>query len=83
MAAPELVLLALLAETLRVARHALLAAQPALAGEPPAWRVESDLVAARRLLRDAATLERSIVRYRELVLQRVHDAPEPDDDLPF
>jgi hypothetical protein len=82
-AAPELAVLALLAETLRVTGGALLAAQPALVGEPPAWRVAPDLLAARRLLRDAARLERSIVRYRELVLRLIHDAPEPNDDLPF
>ena len=82
-AAPELAVLALLDATLRVMGDALLAAQPALVGEPPAWRVEPDLLAARRLLRHAAKLERSIVRYRELVVRRIHDAPEPDDDLPF
>ena len=82
-AAPELAVLALLDETLRVTRDALLAAQPALLGEPPAWRVDVDLSAARRLLQDAARLERSIVRYRQCVLRILHDAPERDDDLPF
>jgi hypothetical protein len=75
--------LALLDETLRITRNALLAAQPALIGEPPAWRVEVDLIAARRLLQDAAKLEQSIVRYRQCVLRILHDAPDRDDDLPF
>ena len=82
-AAPELAVLALLDETLRVTRDALLAAQPGLVGEPPAWRVDVDLSAARRLLQDAARLEQSIVCYRECVLRILHDAPERDDDLPF
>ena len=82
-AAPELAVLALLDETLRVTRGALLAAQPALVGEPPPWRVSLDLIAAQRLLRDAAKLERSIVRYRHHVLRVLHDAPDRDDDLPF
>ena len=82
-AAPELAVLALLGETLRVTRDALVAAQPALVGEPPAWRVDADLIAARRLLEDAAKLEQSIVRYRQCVLLVLHDAPDHDDDLPF
>jgi hypothetical protein len=82
-AAPELAVLALLDETLRVTRAALLATQPALVGEPPAWRVDVDLIAARRLLHDAAKLEQSIVRYRQCVLRALHEAPDRDDDLPF
>ncbi len=82
-AAPELAVLALLDETLRITRNALLAAQPALIGEPPAWRVDVELIAARRLLHDAAKLEQSIVRYRQCVLRILHDEPDRDDDLPF
>ena len=82
-AAPELAVLALLAETLHVTRDALLAAQPALVGEPPAWRVDVDLIAARHLLQDAAKLEHSIVRYRQCLLRVLHDAPDHDDDPPF
>lgn len=82
-AAPELAVLALLDETLRITRNALLAAQPALIGEPPAWRVDVDLIAARRLLQDAAKLEQSIVRYRRCVLRVLHDTPDRDDDPPF
>ena len=82
-AAPELAVLALLDETLCVTRDALLAAQPGLVGEPPAGRVEVDLIAARRLLQDAAKLEQSIVRYRRCVLRILHDEPDRDDDPPF
>ena len=82
-AAPELAVLALLDETLRVTRDALVAAQPGLVGEPPAWRVDVDLIAARRLLHEAAKLEQSIARYRRCVLRVLHDAPDRDDDPPF
>jgi len=79
-AAPELAVLALLDETLRVVRQALVAAQPAPVGEPPAWRVDPDLIAARRLLRDATRLERSIGHYRRGVLRALHDAGERVDE---
>ena len=82
-AAPELAVLALLDESLRIAALSLVAAQPALVGEPPSWRVTSELIAAARLLRDARKLERSIARYRRCVLQVLRDEPERDDDLPF
>jgi hypothetical protein len=82
-AAPELAVLALLDETLRVTRDALVAAQPGLVGEPPTWRVDVGLIAARRLLLHAAKLERSIVRYRQCVLRVLHDAPDRDDEPPF
>jgi hypothetical protein len=83
-AAPELAVLALLDEALRVTRDALLAAQPSLVGEPPAWRVDPELVAARRLLRDVATIERSVAHYWQGVLRRLDDtADRDDDDLPF
>jgi hypothetical protein len=81
--APELAVLALLDDSLRVARLALLAAQPALVGEPPSWRVTPELIAAAQLLRDAATLERSIARYRRCAMQVLHDEPERDDETPF
>ncbi len=81
-AAPELAVLALLDDTLRVAGHALLAAQPALVDEPPAWRLTPELIAARRLLRHATTLSRAVADYRRVVLQILHDEPS-DDDLPF
>ena len=81
--APELAVLALLDESRRIACLALLAAQPALVGEPPSWRVTPELLAAARLLRDATKLERSIARYRRCVLQALHDEPERDDDPPF
>ncbi len=82
-AAPELAVIALLDETLRVTRQAIVAAQPALVGEPPAWRVDPDLISARRLLRDVTKLERSIVHYRRGVLRVLYDAAERIDDLPF
>lgn len=82
-AAPELAVLALLDETLRVMRAALLAAQPGLVGEPPAWRVDAALIAAQRLLRDTARLERSILSYRQCVLRVLHDESDRDADLPF
>jgi hypothetical protein len=80
--APELAVLALLDEALRITADALLAAQPALIGDPPSWRVTADLIAAARLLRDAKRLGRAVAHYRRSVLQTLHDAPE-DDDLPF
>jgi hypothetical protein len=82
-AAPELAVLALLDGVLHVTRDALLAAQPSLLGEPPAWRVDPELVAARSLLRDAAKLERAIVHYRQCLSRRLHDSADRDDDLPF
>jgi hypothetical protein len=82
-AAPEFAVLALLDETLRVTRDALLAAQPSLIGQPPPWRVDRELVAARSLLRDAAKLERAIVHYRECVLRALRDSADRYDDLPF
>ena len=80
--APELAVIAILEETLRITGDALLAAQPALLGEPPPWRVTADLIAARRLLRHAATLGRAVADYRHCVLQQLHDEPD-DDELPF
>lgn len=84
-AAPELAVLALLDENLRIAALVMLAAQPALIGEPPAWRVTPDLVAAARLLRAARTLERAIATYRRCVLETLHgeDGPDRNDDVPF
>ena len=82
-AAPELAVLALLDESLRITCLALLAAQPALIGEPPAWRLTPELNAAARLLRDATKLERSIARYRQCALEVLHDEPERDDEPPF
>jgi hypothetical protein len=83
--APELALLALLDETLRIAGHALLAAQPALVGDPPAWRVTPELLAAKRLLRDATRLAAAIAHYRRSVLLALHHASDidRDDNLPF
>lgn len=81
--APELAVLAVLDENLRIAALALLAAQPALVGEPPSWRVTPELSAAARLVRDATKLEQSIARYRRCVLQVLHDEPDRDDELPF
>ena len=80
--APELAVLAILDETLRITGHALLAAQPALIGEPPRWRVTADLIAARRLLRHAARLGRAVTDYRQCILQQLHDEPG-DDEMPF
>ena len=82
-AAPELAVLALLDEALRITREALVAVQPALIGEPPSWRVDPDLIAAKRLLRDVAKLERSVAHYQQRVLRVLHDAPDRNDDLPF
>ena len=81
-AAPELAVLALLDETLRITADALLAAQPALIGDPPSWRVTAELLAAARLLRDARRLERAVAHYRCEVLQALLDVPD-NDDLPF
>ena len=81
-AAPELAVLALLDETLRITADALLAAQPALIGDPPTWRVTVELIAARRLLRDATRLGAAIADYRRIVVQMLDDAPG-NDDLPF
>ena len=80
--APELAVLALLDETLRITADALVAAQPALIGDPPSWRVTAELLAAERLLRDARRLGRAVAHYRRSVLQTLLDAPE-NDDLPF
>jgi hypothetical protein len=81
--APEFAVLALLDETLRIAGLALLAAQPALLGDPPPWRVTADLIAAKRLLQHASRLGTAVARYRRSVLNALHDAPVSDDDLPF
>jgi hypothetical protein len=83
--APELAVLALLDETLRIAGDALLAAHPALAGDPPPWRVTPGLLAAKRLLRDANRLASAVAHYRRSVLLALN-APDPNDDddvLPF
>lgn len=80
--APELAVLALLDETLRIMADTLLAAQPALIGDPPSWRVTAELLAAARLLRDATRLGRAVAHYRRSVLQTLLDAPD-NDDLPF
>ncbi len=76
-------MLALLDETLRVMRQALIAAQPALAGEPPPRQISPERIAAQRILRDAAKLDRSIAIYRPYVLRVLHDGSDRDDDLPF
>lgn len=83
--APELALLAILDSTLRIVALALLAAQPALVGDPPSWRVTPELLAARPVLRHARTLERAIDGYRRCVVRTLHDRHDavPDDDLPF
>jgi hypothetical protein len=80
--APELAVLALLDESLRIAALALVAAQPALVGEPPSWRITPELKAAARVLRDASKLEEAIARYRRCVVLALHDEPD-NDDLPF
>ena len=73
--APELAVLALLDQALRISAEALLAAQPALLGEPPSWRVTSELLAARRLLLCGARLARALLNYRSCVLH----APDAED----
>jgi hypothetical protein len=80
--APELAVLALLDETLRITAEALLAAQPALIGAPPSWRATTELLAAERLLRDARRLGGAVAHYRRSVLQTLLDAPD-NDHLPF
>jgi hypothetical protein len=84
-AAPELAVLALLQENLRVVGQALLAAQPALLGEPPSWKVTTELRAAARVLRDATRLARSLEQYRRRILETIHDEAEDehDGDVPF
>ncbi|MCC7386899.1 MAG: hypothetical protein IT384_33995 [Deltaproteobacteria bacterium] len=74
-AAPELAVVILLEHAIAVTADALLAAHPALIGEPPAWRVTKDLIAARHLLRAASRLARTIVLYRDCVLPLVRDRP--------
>jgi len=76
--APELAVLGLLDHALRISAEALLAAHPALVGEPPPWRISPDLLAARRLLTYATRLSRAIVDYRHCVAQPV-DAPDASD----
>ncbi len=82
-AAPELAVLAMLDENLRITRDALLAAQPSLLGEPPSWRATDDLRAARQLLRRATLLEHAVARYRRSVLCTLRDELDDNDDLPF
>ena len=81
-AAPELAVLALLDHALDVTRLALLAAQPSLVGEPPPWRVTTELRAATRVLRAALALERAAAAYRRAVLAALHDGPASDNDVP-
>lgn len=69
--APELAVLDLLQESLRVAGDALVAAQPALLGEPPSWRITPELTAAKDVLRHAAALGRALQRYHRCVLLRL------------
>jgi len=77
--APELAVLAVLDHALSITADAMLAAQPALLGEPPPWRVAPDLLAARRLLRCATRLARATAHYRRCVLPAA-DAHQTDDD---
>lgn len=88
--APELAVFAILEHTLRIAGLALLAAQPAILGEPPAWRLTPDVLAAKRVLRRVRHLENAIDRYQQLVRQSVDEddadddhTPDGDDDLLF
>jgi hypothetical protein len=78
--APELAVLAALDQTLRFSAAAMLAAQPALLGDPPPWRLEPELLAARRLLDCATRLARAIARYRRCVLPAAEDANDGDHD---
>jgi len=81
--APELAVLALLDQALRIAAEALLAAQPALLGEPPPWRVTPDLLAARRFLQCATRLARATAHYRRCVLPPTDTDRCDDDDRDF
>ena len=80
--APELAVLDLLQESLRVAGNALVAAQPALLGESPPWRITPELTAAKDVLRHATALGRALQRYHRCVLLRLllKRPPGPDDD---
>ena len=82
-AAPELAVLALLDHALDATRLALLAAQPSLIGEPPPWRVTTELRAATRVLRATLALERAVADYRRAVFAVLHDDPGDDPDVPF
>jgi len=80
--APELAVLALLDQALRISADALLAAHPALVGEPPPWRLSPELFAARRVLTCATRLARATANYRRCVVPAGgHDADADDDDV--
>jgi len=77
--APELAVLALLDQALRISADALLVAHPDLIGEPPPWRLSPDLVAARRLLDCATRLASATAKYRRCVLPAAYAGPDDDD----
>jgi len=81
--APELAVLALLDQAVRVSADALLVAHPALIGEPPPWRLSPDLVAARRLLDCAMRLASATASYRRCVLAAAYVGPDHDDERSF
>jgi hypothetical protein len=78
--APELAVLALLDQAVRISADALLVAQPALIGDPPPWRLSPELVAARRLLDCAMRLANATANYRRCVLPAAYAGPHDDDD---
>jgi len=78
--APELAVLALLDQAVRISADALLVAHPALIGEPPPWRLSPELVAARRLLKCAMRLACATANYRRCVLPAGYARPDDDDD---
>lgn len=77
--APELAVLALLDQAVRISADALLVAHPALIGEPPPWRLSPELVAARRLLDCAMRLANATAHYRRCVLPAPSAAPDDDE----
>lgn len=81
--APELAVLALLDQAVRFSAEALLAAHPALVGEPPPWRLTPDLLAARRLLASATRLARATANYRRCVLPTTNAHDGDDDERDF
>jgi hypothetical protein len=81
--APELAVLALLDQAVRISADALLVAHPVLIGEPPPWRLSPELVAARRLLDCAMRLANATATYRRSVLPAAYAGLDDDDERAF
>jgi hypothetical protein len=81
--APELAVLALLDQAVRISADALLVAHPALIGETPPWRLSPELIAARRLLDCAMRLANATANYRRCVVPPAYAKPDGDNDRAF